>query len=198
MSNTWRYVSEARGHLVEVYEQLLDMPLECPQRVLVGMHPDPALVAANHRTAGEWYYQRVAKVMGVVDVLNKYDVARAISGWQDQAIAFLRKTPSARAKQKFQNDEDRILFLCVALWYARAAIDWLEKREEEGLLQGGVSYRDMTARAAEFGTRRAIIAQTVTQILPEESGIVDELDDHDPRLARYQTWTYISLDIDSF
>lgn len=198
MSSSWRYVSEARGHLVEVYEQLLGMPLDRPRRCFVGMHPEEAMMAAEMKAANEWHDQRVAKLMGVVQVLNNYDVGRAISDWREHAIAFLHKTPSARDKQKFRDNDDRILFLCVALWYVRAAVDWLNEREDEGLLQGGLSYREMTAKAADFGSRRESIEQTATHILPEETSIVDEMEEKDPRLARYQKWTYVTLDIDLF
>ncbi|UDM18870.1 hypothetical protein [Vogesella sp. XCS3] len=198
MSSTWRYVSEARGHLVEIYERLLDMPQERPRGCFVGLNPNPMMVAAYSKAADEWHDLRVAKVMNIVDVLGKHDIREAITDWREHAIAYLRKTPSARSKQKFHDDDDSILFLCVTLWYARVAVDWLVKRDDEGLLQGGISYRDMTAKAAEFGSREGIPGQDLHQILPEEARIVDELDKDDPRLARYLAWTYISLDIDHF
>ncbi|MDE2392009.1 MAG: hypothetical protein KGL65_10420, partial [Rhodospirillales bacterium] len=142
VSSTWRYVREARGHLTEVYEQLLDMPP--PPRLLVGMHPDQVMVEARSVAAQEWDNTRFAAVMSVVETLNKYDVGKLIAAWREHAIEFLRKTPSVRARQKFRDDEDRILFLCVVLWYARAAVRWLEAREGEGQLRGGSSFRDMT------------------------------------------------------
>lgn len=198
MSSTWRYVSEARSHLVEIYEQLLEMPLYRPQRYLVGMQPPPELLDADMKASREWYGRRIDKVMGVVGVLEKYNVAGAIADWRDHAIAFIRKTPSARGKMKFKDDDDRIVFLCVALWYAKAALDWLNVREDEGLLRGGVSYREMTAQAAQMGSWQAPNEQAAPEILPQESSIVSELDEEDPRLTRYQRWSYIAVDFDDF
>lgn len=198
MSSTWRYVSEARGHLVEIYEQLLDMPLCRPQRHLVGMNPSAKLLEADMKASREWYERRVDKVMAIVGVLERHNVAEAIADWRDHAIAFIRKTPSARVKMKFTDEDDRILFLCVALWYARVALNWLEVSEDEGLLRGGVSYREMTAQAARLGSWQTPNEQAATEILPEESSIVDELDEEDPRVARYQRWTYIDIDFEDY
>lgn len=198
MSSTWRYVSEAKGHLVEVYELLIGMPLSRQVRHLVGMNPDPARVEAEMCASDEWYERRVAALMKAVDVLNRYDVKQAILEWKDDAIMFLGKTPSARAKQKFHDDEDRILFLCVVLWYARVAIAWLESREDEGLLRGGSSYRDMTAMAATTGAWDTSVDASFAEILPEECSIPDNMDDDDPRVAAYQKWTYIPLGLAGF
>jgi hypothetical protein len=69
----------------------------------------------------EWNARRIDKVMGVVGVLEKYNVAETIADWRDHAIAFIRKTPSAREKMKFKDEDDRILFLCVVLWQISAS-----------------------------------------------------------------------------
>lgn len=198
MSSTWRYLSEARGHLIEIYELLLAMPLHSPQRLLVGMHPPADLVEANMKASREWHDQRFEKLMHVVEVLDQYNIAGAIADWRDHAIDFLGKTPSARSKMKFEDDADRIVFLSVVLWYARVAVEWLDAREEEGILQGGSSYREMTARAAGFGSLGERIDQTATDILPEESSMVDDLEEDDPKLAHYQKWSYIAVGLGDF
>lgn len=198
MGNTWRYVTAARGHLTEVYEQLLGEPLCRIRRVLTGRHPDPSRLAADIDAANAWGDKRIATLMAIVDVLNRRDVRNAIANWQSHAIAFLKKSPSARSRQKFEDEGDRILFLCVVLWYARVAIEWLEERENEGLLQGGMPYREMTAQAARFGALRTpsdLCGEL--NVLPEESWIVDELDEGDSRLEAYQKWTYIA-DMEDF
>lgn len=180
MGNTWRYVSEARGHLVEIYECLLDMP---QQREV--------------QTADELYDLRAEKVMNIVDVLSKHDVQAAMMDWREYAIDYLCKPPSVRSRQKFHDNDDRVLFLCVVLWYARVAVEWLTKLDAGGLLQGGIPYRAMTSKAAELGSRQ-ISEDDLQKVLPEEARIVDEFDKNDPRLALYRTWTYISRDLDRF
>lgn len=199
MSSTWRYVSEARGHLVELYELLLDAPLDRVRRYDVGFGAsDLERMNAESAAAKRWDQERLSTLMAVVDVLKTFDVKRAIVDWRPHAIDFLGKTPSAREKKKFADAEDRILFLCVALWYARVAVEWLEVREDEGLLQGGIGYRAMTARAALLGSVHERVDENVHKILPEESNVVDGLDEHDERLAAYQDWTYIVIDIEGF
>lgn len=80
-----------------------------------------------------------------------------------------------------------------ALWYGRFAVQWLEQREEEGLLQGGLTYRRQTMEAAYWAMRRDLARRTDLAMLPEESAIVDELPEDDPRVDRYVQWTYIDV-----
>lgn len=196
MSNTWKYVSEARGHLVEVYESLLEMPLSFEDRPRSSYEDEKYNVAM--KAFVEWERKRLLKLMQVIEVLKKYDVKLALSDWEGHAISFLEKTPSARAKHKFINEDDRILLLCVVLWYARIAIEWLEVREKEGLLHGGVSYRGMTGQAANYGARLENLDASWTQILPEETWIIDELEEDDPFLGAYQGGSYVVIDIEGF
>jgi len=84
-------------------------------------------------------------------------------------------------------------FLCSALWYGRFALQWIEERDEEGLLQGGLTYRQQTMQAAQWAIRRDLARKTDLAMLPEESDIVDQLEEGDPRVERYVQWTYIDV-----
>ena len=131
--------------------------------------------------------------MDVIAVLERCNIPIGIEEWREQAIAYLRKTPSARARMKFDSEDLRTAFLCVVLWYARAAIKWLDTQENAGRLRGGVSYRDMTANAASVGGAREKIEKTRTNILPEEDFVQENLEEGDPRLEAYFKWTYIDV-----
>lgn len=192
--STWRYVSEARGHLVEVYVDLLGMSHEPPIRHYVGMHVSEEQLAANSKIIDDWFDKRLARLMEVIAVLERCNIPVGIQEWRDQAIAYLRKTPSVRARMKFDREDLRTAFLCVVLWYARAAVLWLEAQDYAGTLRGGVSYRDMTANAASHGALREKGDTTYTDILPEEDCVTSSLEDDDPRLDAYLKWTYIDAD----
>jgi hypothetical protein len=163
-------------------------------RHLNGLQPQspPELSAAYD----EWWERKMARVMSVVSTLESVgenELLRVFVEWGDHAISLLGKTPAARAKVKFRDEEDRTLFLCAALWYGRFAVQWLEQREEEGLLKGGLTYRRQTMEAAYWAMRRDLARKTDLAMLPEESAIVDELPEDDPRVDRYVQWTYIDV-----
>ena len=195
MSNC-RYVSEARGHLAEVYADLLGMgpAHEPPVRHYVGMHVSEERRAANNKIIDEWCDKRLARLMDVIAVLERCNIPVGIEEWREQAIAYLRKTPSARARIKFDSEDLRTAFLCVVLWYARAAVKWLDARENAGGLRGGISYRDMTANAASHGALRERVDKTYTDVLPEEDFVQESLEDGDPRMDAYLKWSYIDVD----
>lgn len=194
MSSTWRYIGETRGHVREVYDLLLALPPMPSVLHLHGLHPEsrPEFEAKYER----WWESKVARVMGVVSTLEavgEKELLRLFVDWSDHAIAVLGKAPSARAKVKFRDEEDRTLLLCSALWYGRFALQWIEQREEEGLLKGGLTYRQQTMEAAYWGMRRGDASKTDLAMLPEESDIVDQLEEDDPRVDRYVQWTYIDV-----
>ncbi|MDD2991842.1 MAG: hypothetical protein PHI64_23170 [Zoogloea sp.] len=167
-----------------------------PIRHFVGMHVTDEQRAATNKVLDDWFDKRLARLMEVIAVLEKCNIPAGIEEWGEQAIAYLRKTPSARARMKFDRDDLRTAFLCVVLWYARAAVKWLDARENSGGLRGGISYRDMTANAASHGALRESVSKTYSDILPEEDFVQEALEDGDPRIEAYFKWSYI--DADSF
>ena len=179
---------------MEVYADLLGMSHEPPIRHFVSMHVSEEQLAANSKVLDDWYEQRLSRLMEIIKVLERCNIPVGIEEWREPAITYLRKTPSARARTKFDSEDLRTAFLCVVLWYARAAVNWLGAREEEGCLRGGISYRDMTANAASHGALRETIEKTRSDILPEEDFVQESLEEGDPRIESYLKWTYVDED----
>ena len=201
------YVSEAQGHIQELYELLLitdedarshstysrrTPTLEEMQRnaeefmATVFVPADPGiLVARNSRRA-----KRILTAITVLELFEAKALKAQFQEWLPYAVEFLHKSPSARYRHRLKDEVDRTLFICSCLWHARQALAWLKERDFEGLLRGGIGYRAQTAQAARMASiHPPHDGNRPLSLFPLDRDASEGLTTSEER-RRYKKWTY--------
>ena len=201
------YVSEAQGHIQELYELLLGTDEEAMARSSYNRKPptkeelilnsEDFLASSfgeiSSAQLAEKRLRKARRILSVITVLESFE-AKVLKAqfveWLPHAIDFLQKSPSARDRHRFKDEEDRTLFLCSCLWHARLALAWLKDREFEGLLRGGLGYRAQTAQAAQSASiHPARDGNRPLSLFPFDNDASEGLTTSAER-QRYAKWSY--------
>lgn len=183
--STWVYVTECRGHLLELCASVVP-----DKRVDFA----PGVVAsrpASYAEMGEFWTAVIRAYDQQADaVLANFLRNREI------AIRYLGMTPSKRARVKVA-DADRVDLSAASLWYGRKAAMWLAKAEANGSLRGGRGYREATEEAAWAAVSKVPRKESL-KFFPLQDYELDlssrmrerwcwDLDDADPNLVAWSS-----------
>lgn len=83
-----------------------------------------------------------------INVTDLKEIVALFEKYRDDFADYAGKTPSARERRRFTDDNHRDLVLLGTLAHAYMAVDVLQVANERGLLRAGGPYRAMTERAA--------------------------------------------------
>ena len=186
------YLSEARGHVQEVYELLLRTGTEVRlsakyKRRMHGPMPDDLQRELERRAnVQDFNFERVIEIMTVIE---SYNFAELRAAWAPQTIDFLGSSPSARERMTFDDEEDRTLFMACALWHGRGACGYLLSQERSGDIRPRGSYRDKTVMAAQLSLRHRFDDKYPPDaFLPHDYNVEDNI--HGSARKRYQRWSF--------